>query len=378
MEAFQTPPDQMPRRISMEHAEIEHETAERFAHALAGWEARDFERIRIHTKAEKWRSASAIQKAIRRGHVATALTHAQALHDFEPRYLLRRRLAIIALEDRAHGDEKLVAECLWASRAAQDWDEDTKLRGLLMLVNRLCGGTKDRSPCDAGVAATWHWDWADHRGEWDGLPTEALVEIVLSPGEHPVSRVLALGIVAARRKQGLLLDVARQLGISPLQRYIAVGGAVAEGLGVPFLVTSALIRKCAPKEVSAEPDEPIVDLPSIGPWPSYCLDQHNWDGRRAVLYALATVPALRRYCERWGVEKGRGPAVVQELLFRVESDTVDSRLIYPQSRELRRLASESCLNWAGLPGEALDEGLEVLRANMYRLHQARRRVLGVA
>ncbi len=65
---------------------------------------------------DKWLASSALQKAIRRGNEAEALSCARLLLNVDAQRLWRR-LGIIAIEDIGVADIEVVGQTLWATRS---------------------------------------------------------------------------------------------------------------------------------------------------------------------------------------------------------------------------------------------------------------------
>ena len=95
----------------------------------------------------KWHLASALQKAIRRGHVELAQSYASGLLEHHPGYVFRR-LGVIALEDIGPGDWlacALALEALTCSRLRRKLGERPVL---LSLVTALSTAPKSRALAD--------------------------------------------------------------------------------------------------------------------------------------------------------------------------------------------------------------------------------------
>jgi hypothetical protein len=295
--------------------------------------APEFERLTLTNTTERWRSSSACQKSIRRGLAQTAMTFASALREYDAGYWWRR-LPLAALEDVGHGNRTAVGMVLWAARNGRWRREQGDDRVLAFLVNELASGTKCRGCADLLFAPRVRA--AVHRYTYQGLPAD-------------------------------------EWQPDPLVTFIEQAGqSVHAGMASAF---AALAPLADLGPVTTECDE-LIELPRIGVWPSWSLDQYTSDGRKAASYFSKSCRPLAKLLDEVGVPASERAQVVGALIFRAEGELCDRRLAFPGSAEARREATRS--GPRAVLGDRLEEAFEILKAHLPLLHHARCRVLGLA
>jgi len=334
----------------------------------------------------KWRASSALQKSIRRGKVMTALTMARALLQLDPPYLVRR-LPVIALEDVGLGNLDAAEATIWALKNAA-WRKRVggTIEVVLRLVEELASGVKDRSGCDLVVTAGFDPQRAAER-QWASQATARELVDVIATSRDPVSRAIAawqLSGPAARESADMRPGKARPdleaviEAVAPNHRVATLMRAAWGGrTGVLPLGLGIVAQMAAHADVRVERDR-FEQYDPIDGWPAECFDVHVREGRRALAYLVAAAPTLASLLRSGGVSERRLWEAAGELLWCVETDSCDRRLVFPGSRELRWQARRAGgLAWAGLRPEFHEPAIELLRANTELLDHARRRVLGV-
>ena len=150
---------------------------------------------------DRWIGASAMQKAIRRGHFETALHAATALW-LQDRQNFWRRLHIIALEDVGIGSPENVAAVLTATDTSAFRRRIGDLRVGLYLVRLLCGSVKSRA---ADELLLWLEHGACHRPMQKRLAKASdtvLAEYVADEREPLAVRATALWYLGGTVKFG--------------------------------------------------------------------------------------------------------------------------------------------------------------------------------
>ena len=116
-------------------------------------------------KTDKWKAVSHLQKCIRRGWAEKIPDVAHALWSVDNPYL-RYRLAVIAAEDVGIGNISAVAS-LMEDKINKRWVEaNGGLNGLIVRMQDLANGVKDRTACTWGSLASRTQFEATH-GDWE-------------------------------------------------------------------------------------------------------------------------------------------------------------------------------------------------------------------
>jgi hypothetical protein len=123
---------------------------------------------------DTWLATSALQKAIRRGDLGTALQASSFLAEVQPDRLWRR-LVVIALEDIGIADLNLVTMVLWASgKRAWRRDHGGEEKVASYVVSQLCAASKCRDGSDVLVIADHHPSLREVRAQFAGLTSRLL------------------------------------------------------------------------------------------------------------------------------------------------------------------------------------------------------------
>jgi hypothetical protein len=356
----------------------------------------------IKNEQHKWRAVSALQKAIRRGHVETALRMANGLHGLDWEYVWRR-MTVIALEDIGVADIPLVAAIVWVSGKRQ-WRVNNGgcLHYLYMLVEMMTHSVKDRSVCDLVCWADWCPDLEERRKQFfaaaDAQPPHELVTLAFDNSAYLADRMLACwAIVGTKKCRGENVPERTDGSFGALMQMWASYGAVVLPMAVELICLMAanktgdampvaypLIYEMARKNWGTglgmhwEPDG-LVQMPPMGNYPSEAFDQHCREGKKALRYfSKACAPVSQFLNDCCGLEEhdtARRYLPVAILIFRVEGSQVDKRLVFDGSKDLFDLA-ELALNRSQLvPGNLNDYAMELVRQNMPSMHHARKIVL---
>jgi hypothetical protein len=243
---------------------------------------RDFEARRIPPD-HKWRASSALQKSVRRGRVAMALTMANALLKLDPPYLVRR-LPVIALEDVGLGNLDAAEATIWALKNAA-WRKRVggTVRVVLRLVEELASGVKDRSGCDLMAVAGFDPQRAAER-QWAAQATARELIEAMATSRDPVSRAIAawqLSGPAPRESADMRPGKARPdleaviEAVAPNHRIATLMRAAWGGrTGVLPLGLGIVAQMAAHAGVRVESD-PFEQVDPIDGWPAECFDVHR-------------------------------------------------------------------------------------------------------
>ena len=298
-----------------------------------------------------------------------------------------RRLPVIALEDVGAANPGLVAKVMWvAGKAGWRRGHGGDLKLLLWLTEQLAGSLKDRVACDLEVWTDVDPELAAVRAEIAAMSRPALLETVLGDPalerRHLALRYLAgtkafPGLNLVKDRNGSFQDVveaARALDLTEDAIAIALWARNRGGSMALSLLLAMRMRGLA-SEVATVAD-PIVDLPMIGAWPSHALDLHCQQGKRAIAYFGKACQPMRQWLLEHGVPDNKVTATLMELLFRAETEMLDRRLVYGESRRVQLMSWYATVcHWSPLAIDHVEEGVLLLRAHLPELHEARERIM---
>jgi hypothetical protein len=147
---------------------------------------------------DKWLVSSCLQKSIRRGCVADAVSCTGNLWQID-RQMLWRRISIITLEDIGIGDIDAVSEIL---AVCSDWKWRRKvgdLRAASYLAGRMAEANKSRSITHAYMIAEMSPAYQKVREDYAGLENNELADIALNKTQRLINRAIALWYLSGSR-----------------------------------------------------------------------------------------------------------------------------------------------------------------------------------
>lgn len=331
---------------------------------------------------DNWLATSALQKAIRRGEIETALVATAYLIEKQP-VRFWRRLVVIALEDVGIADLRLVEEVLLASgRPSWRTEHGGEEHWAADLVTRLCKAEKNRDACDALVIADLHPDLARQRSGFLDLSGYQLCEVLADRDRAIGERVLAAWMITGTKRFPAfslpecdgsfseLLTVYDAIGVPPDVLKVARYGSTRTNEGHPL--TIPLIWLLSNQEESGYRLE-TADLPKtrlIAGWPEYAFDMHTRAGKVALrLFGYRCAALQRLLMENLPTEQWQD--FIGSLLFRAEGEVVDRRQVFSATEAIRRDAEVAHLTYQGSPATLATEALEVIRGHADLLHSCR-------
>lgn len=341
---------------------------------------------RIRDPQNKWLASSAWQKSIRRGETTTARRMVTGLYRLDPDYPWRR-LPVIALEDIGAANPGLVAKVMWvAGKAGWRRDHGGDLKVLLWLTEQLAGSLKDRVACDLEVWTDVDPELAAVRAEIASMSRPALVDTILGDPalerRHLALRYLAgtkafPGLNLIKDRNGSFQDVveaARALDLTEDAIAISLWARNRGGSMALSLLLGMRMRGLATDALTVA--DPIVALPMIGAWPSHAFDLHCQQGKRAIAYFGKACQPMRRWLLEHDVPDNKITATLMELLFRAETEMLDRRLVYGESRRVQLMSWYATVcHWSPLAIDYVEEGVMKLREHLPDLHAARERIM---
>jgi hypothetical protein len=340
----------------------------------------------IRDARNKWLASSAWQKSIRRGETATARRMVTGLYRLDPDYPWRR-LPVIALEDIGAANPALVAKVMWvAGKAVWRREHGGDLKVLLWLTEQLAGSLKDRVACDLEVWTDVDPELKLLRAEISSMSRPALVETILADPalerRHLALRYLAgtrafPGLNLVKDRNGSFQDVvevARALDLTEDAIAISLWARNRGGSMALSLLLAMRMRGLA-TEVATVAD-PIVALPMIGAYPSHAFDLHCQQGKRAIAYFGKACQPMRQWLLARDVPESRITDTLMELLFRAETEMLDQRLVYGESRRVQLMSWYATVcHWSPLAIDHVEEGVMMMREHLPDLHLARERIM---
>ena len=332
-------------------------------------------------------AVSALQKAIRRGNEAEALSCARLLADKDPQRLWRR-LAVIAMEDVGIGDFDVIANTIFASRS-KVWRDKQGGDGHVAsyLVSRLCAAPKSRGTDDLGLVAEYHPDFEEARADLACAPQASLCDLVADPSQSIVVRSLAgvylagtdrwsVNVLPHRRGHiRVVLELYDHVGVPDYVCEAIDGGAKKErgilpvNLGLMWLQAAASTSRHIRDESASLTHLGVIDGVS-----SEAYDMHTQLGRRALGYFSKACEPVREYLLRFVKERHLYEVLVG-LAWQAESSLDNRRLVYDGSEDLFEMAKVASIAFGEFPAERVDEAIGLMRDHLPDLHRARLRVL---
>ena len=312
-------------------------------------------------KTDKWKAVSHLQKCIRRGWAEHIPEVARALWSVDNAYL-RYRLAVIAAEDVGIGNVGAVAS-LMEDKINKRWvDANGGLEGLIVRMQDLANGTKDRTACTWGSLASLKAFQAAH-GDWDATTPIQAASIAFDANED-----LSVRAAAALRAAGT--------NLFPHGAFSEVEGdweswmAINAERGAPDDVLQAMRKgQKSQKEwhpaflgmcwadYQASPTETIVTTPKnfgdVHGYVSAAIDSHTAEGQKAIAQWWRRTTPLRQQWNAlgWSGTDAEAVSLLSSMVFLLEGGAVDKRLGYATGLAVEQTAKDRWAQSAGMPGK---------------------------
>lgn len=312
------------------------------------------------TKTDKWKAVSHLQKCIRRGWSDQIPDMARALWTVDNAYL-RYRLAVISVEDVGIGNIEGVA-ALMEDKINKRWvDANGGLEGLIVRMQGLAAGTKDRTPCTWGSLASKTQFEASH-GDWVATtPMEASI-IAFDANES-----LSVRAAAALRASGTNLfphggfpevegDWESWMSANAEHATPLVLEAMRKGQKTQKEWHAAFLGMCW-EAYQRSPTETIITAPkNFGDVHGYCsasIDSHTAEGQKAIAQWWRKATPLRQQWQQlgWTGTDNEATAKLASMVFLLEGGAVDKRLGYPIAQQVEQAAKDQWIASAKLPGK---------------------------
>ncbi len=362
---------------SVNGPEILTDIKQKFATAIAGWNAPAFEPMAI----SPWLAAALLQKSIRRGEENLALHAAASLLQISPDRLWRR-CGGIAAEDVGLGDTNvvaLVAAALAGKRFRAGFGGEWRVASFV--VSLMANATKCRASDDLLMCAERHPSLAHARREFAMMTTRELLSIVAGSASLP-ERALATWFLLGtdrrpspwlrprRGEPNVVFDQLCEIGLP--HSIVEIGRELfrrtGEPLG-PFLALLCPQRQTETATIQNDETPPEVMINGI---PGWAHDRYVRDGMECLRIFLQGSSETARWV-RSNVRPAKRVDFIGDVCFRVEGQISRQRLHWPTANELRRVVDLEC---AGHGCTDAAEILELMRADIPALNQARVELLG--
>ncbi|PZO88662.1 MAG: hypothetical protein DI626_01265 [Micavibrio aeruginosavorus] len=258
---------------------------------------------------DQWLLASAMQKAIRRGEVKTALRAGYALWNID-RQRFWRRLHIIALEDTGIADTESLIQTLTATAQPYWRRKFGDLRVGLYLTQLLCQCVKTRIADSLFIQAERSPAYVALRDELINAPTDDLADRVMDEAASLVERAIAIWFLAGTKKYpsdhlpvrvgdpDYVMAVLRRLNVPPDLTHACIG--VMTRTSWPLAIMAPLIWQY----VEGQRTEAIIREAEIAPAqevegiPLYAMDMFTRSGQASFRQWQKEIPALRYFSVR--------------------------------------------------------------------------------
>jgi hypothetical protein len=328
---------------------------------------------------------SLLQKAIRRGETAWALSAASTLLVNDPDRLWRR-LGCIAFEDIGLADIAtlgLIAAALAGKRIRADLGGEWAVAS--WLTERLALAAKSRASDDLLMATQAHPSLTGQHEALSALSHDRLRRAILGDGsilERATAMIYLAGtearaIPAFRPRRGepaLAFHVADELGACPTIIAISREGyrRTREALCLLLPLINAEPSDDIPAFTPTFTDDPLPIEAMAGSVPGWALDAYTREGKAALRRFLGTQAGLAIWMRRH-LPAGERLPLIARVVFHVEGGQLINRHRTALSDALRRINVEEA---SGLPPEAMREAMALMQADLPILNVLRTEIMG--
>lgn len=327
-----------------------------------------------------WVSMSLLQKAIRRGETAWALSAASTLLVNDPDRLWRR-LGCIAFEDVGLADLTavgLVTSALAGKRVRADLGREWQVAS--WLVQRLSDARKCRMTDDLLMATQAHPGLTGQHEALPALSNDQLRRVILGDGtilERATAMIYLAGtearaVSAFRPRRGepaLAFHVADELGACPTIIAISREGyrRTREALCLLLPLINAEPSDDIPAFSPTFTDDPLPPEAMAGPVPGWALDAYTREGKATLRRFLGTQAGLAAWM-RHHLPAGERLPLITRVLFHGEGGLLINRHRTALSDVLHKINVEEA---SGLSPEAMREAIALMQADLPILNAIR-------
>lgn len=311
-------------------------------------------------KTDKWKAVSHLQKCIRRGWSEQIPDMARALWAVDNAYL-RYRLAVISVEDVGIANIERVA-ALMEDKINKRWvDANGGIEGLILRMQDLASGTKDRTACTWGSLAS-KTQFEDQHGDWVSTTPLNAANIAFDANQS-----LPIRAAAALRASGTDLfshdafpvvqgDWDSWMSINAEHAPPTVLDAMRKGQKTQKEWHAAFLGLCW-AAYQSHPLETVQTTPkNFGDVHGYCsasIDSHTAEGQKSIAAWWRRSPGLRQQWRQlgWTGSDNEATALLGSMVFLLEGGAVDKRLGYTLAQEVEQAAKDKWVAVAKMPGK---------------------------
>jgi hypothetical protein len=334
---------------------------------------------------DRWRLASSLQKAIRRGDVDAAMRAAHACYGVDASYL-RKRLAVCAVEDVMLGNLRAVAWTLalmgnhLARRAAGE------MKAAVWLAKALASGAKDRTACNLILAVDFDRDRHQRTEAMAAWSDDDLAGWAIDLDRPLVDRMAATWMLAGtkrfpnlnapewnERPRDRLMRLMVRSGMPLVLCYIADRAAIRGGgcMHASLLPMWQVIQQdeAELRFITGE----LPEDPGIGQLLSSAYDMHTRQGQAAIVRLMASPEISKALAQ---VSPSDRREALFEAVFAVEGGRLSSRVSSPQLDSLAVYVDDLVLAYSGV--RTPNERRRLLTATaeaLPELHRLRREIV---
>ncbi len=332
-------------------------------------------------RADKWILSSAFQKAVRRGDVETAQAAAMALLDTD-KQMLFRRLHVLAVEDLGIGDVDLASVVF----AIAGYDKTRRHLGgdhfvVAYLIERMCGAAMDRTADHLLSIAENHPDLRSLRWQLGQVSMMELLALIRNREQPMAARALAVWYASGTRKfasdnlhrregdLGVVFEVFQDMGVDGALLQACLMATKKMRNPLPLFVPLIWSEWFRSQSGGIEENE-LPSAAQVRGIPTYALGGHTRLGKRALRQFLKSCDPIQNFLTPLIARSG-WQDTTNVGLFHVESALVHRQRLWDGMAEIRQLGTEGDLCRNGLPPEAVNDFLAVVRENLPLLDDIR-------
>lgn len=312
-------------------------------------------------KTDKWKAVSHLQKCIRRGWSEHIPDVARALWSVDNAYL-RYRLAVIAAEDVGIGNIDAVSS-LMEDKINKRWvDANGGIEGLIVRMQGLADGVKDRTACTWGSLASRQAFEALH-GDWEAISATAAAPIAFDSAQSLSVRAAAALRAAGTNlfSHGAFPDVEgdweswmainAERGASEQVLHAMRQGQKSQKEWHPaFLGMCWVDYQVSPSEIVTTTPKNFGDVHG---YVSAAIDSHTAEGQKAIAqWWRRTIPLRQQWSALgWSGTDADAVGLLSSMVFLLEGGAVDKRLGYATAQAVEQTAKDQWALGAGIPGK---------------------------
>ena len=329
---------------------------------------------------DKWISASALQKGVRRGELDLVLRALDTLWNIDPSYA-RRRLATIAFEDVGLGASDIVASTVMACSGTKYLPKDKIYPAVRACAIALTNSAKERSAEHIFTALAHHDSLDLLRDRFAHKTPHQMVDIMTDTDRYLIERSAAAWFLAGTKRfgAGLMPEVQgdleafewaiEQLNIPLWQPLVTMAGIRVTQCALPIFWPLKLSQKeCGEASIISNSSKLSEDNSAV---PSFVLDQFTRGGKAVIRGMLKEDNKLTQLLNKTLPRKAWQPTVEMGLFYLI-SDQLNQEYVFIGSDKLKRLSIEAdCCRW-GLQASDVDILLKVLLDNLDEIKRRRR------